>query len=299
MLHLENNRRTSLQPFPESIVREIESIEAEDIYIVDDIFLINKDRLRKIADLLLAKNIRKKYLVYARADFIAQNEEVIKEWSALGLRAVFIGLEATTDEELKGMNKECDAVYNRKAIEVLKKYKVDTYGSLIPGAEYEKEDWEKLWQFIEDSGLYYINISPHTPLPGADIWPLFKNQITVPEDAHGLFDLSHMILPTKMSLKQFYRELLKLYSRTILNPKRANQNTYRTLPSIWSLKYLRMILGTLKIRRQFLRAHKHHSPQEIALARYKGKEVKDLTFEYKFTKASFPSSMTTRPVKVL
>ena len=283
---------------PESIVREIESIEADDIYIVDDIFLINKSRLRKIADLLKVKNIKKKYLVYARADFIAQNEEVIKEWSELGLRAVFIGLEATTDEELEGMNKECDAIYNRQAIEVLKKYNVDTYGSLIPGADYEKKDWDRLWQFIEDTGLYYVNISPHTPLPGASIWSMYKDQITIPEDAHGLFDLSHMVLPTKMNLKDYYRELLKLYSKTILNPRRAKQNTQRTLPSIWSMKYVRLIIGTLKIGKQFFRAHKHHSPREIALARYKGEEVKGLTFEHKFSMLPFKAK-TSKSEKML
>lgn len=42
---------------------------------------------------------------------------------SIGVKGCFIGLEATTDEELKGMNKECDAVYNRKAIEVLKNIK--------------------------------------------------------------------------------------------------------------------------------------------------------------------------------
>jgi ribosome biogenesis GTPase A len=56
---------------------------------VDDIFLINKSRLRKLADLIREKNIRKKFLVYARADFISENEDVIAEWAELGLHAVF------------------------------------------------------------------------------------------------------------------------------------------------------------------------------------------------------------------
>jgi radical SAM superfamily enzyme YgiQ (UPF0313 family) len=282
---------------PESIVKEIESIEAEDIYIVDDIFLINKSRLRKIADLLKAKNIKKKYLVYARADFIAKNEEIIAEWAELGLTAVFIGLEATTDSELEGMNKDCDAAVNREAIEVLKRHEVDTYGSLIPGADYELKDWERLWQFIEDTGLYYVNISPHTPLPGAPIWSLYKDQITVPEDAHSLFDLSHMILPTKMKLKDFYRQLLRLYSRTILNPIRAQRNTYRTLPKVWTWKYFRLINGALKIGWQFWNAHKHHTPKEIAWAQYKGEEVEGLTYEYKFTKPSFQQKMPTQKLE--
>ena len=106
---------------PESIVKELEQIESEDIYIVDDIFLINKSRLRKLADLMKEKNIHKKFLVYARADFIAENEDVIAEWAELGLHAVFIGLEAATNTELDSMNKESTVDYNRGAIEVLRK----------------------------------------------------------------------------------------------------------------------------------------------------------------------------------
>lgn len=270
---------------PESIVKELESIAAEDVYIVDDIFLINKSRLRKIADLLKAKNIRKKYLVYARADFISQNEEIIAEWAELGLSAVFIGLEATTDDELDLMNKDCEAWHNRAAIDMLKKYNVDTYGSLIPGAEYEQKDWDRLWQFIEDSGLYYVNISPHTPLPGASIWDLYKDQITIPVDAHGLFDLSHIILPTKMPLKAYYRQLLKLYGRTILNLNRAKTKTHRTLPSLLSWKYVRILIGSLKIGWQLYFAHKHHSPKEIAKARYKGEPVAGLDYQAKFERS--------------
>ena len=104
--------------------------------------------------------------MYARADFIAENEDVIAEWAELGLHAVFIGLEAATNTELDSMNKESTVDYNRAAVAMLKKYKVDTYGSLIPNPDYTKEDWKRLWDFIEETGLYYVNISPLTPLAG-------------------------------------------------------------------------------------------------------------------------------------
>tara|TARA_B110000046_G_scaffold391_1_gene539 strand:+ start:4059 stop:5570 length:1512 start_codon:yes stop_codon:yes gene_type:complete len=272
---------------PESIVEELKTIEAKEIYIVDDIFLINKSRLAKLATLLRENNIHKHYLVYARADFIAQNEDIIAEWAGLGLTAVFIGLEAVTDSELDQMNKESPATENIKAIEVLKRNKIDTYGSLIPGQNYLKEDWDRLWKFIQETGLYYVNISPITPLPGTDIWNDFKGQLTVPEDAHGLFDLSHMLLPTKLSLKAYYRELLSLYQKTIFNLKRAKNHTYRTLPSVWSIQYYRILRGSLKIRKQFLNAHKHHSAAEIKIAQFKGAEVPQLTYKTKLRHPSF------------
>jgi hopanoid C-3 methylase len=242
--------------------------------------------LRKLADLIKLNNIKKNYLVYARADFIAENEDIIKEWAELGLSAVFIGLEASSNDELDSMNKECDVSSNIGAIAMLAKYGVDTYGSLIPGADYLPEDWERLWSFIQTNKLYYVNISPMTPLPGASTYKLQKDLLTVPEDAHGLFDLSHMLLPTKMPLKKYYRQLLKLYGRTILNIRRAQNVTHRTLPSVWSWQYVNVIWGTLKIGWQFWNAHKHHSPKEIAIAQYKGEPL-DIEYHQKFEHPSF------------
>jgi hopanoid C-3 methylase len=264
---------------PESIIEELKQIEADDIYIVDDIFLINRSRLNTLAALLREHNIRKKFLVYARADFIAENEDLIAEWAELGLSAVFIGLEAATNIELDSMNKECSVDYNRKSIDVLRKYNVDTYGSLIPNPEYTPEDWQRLWRFIEETGLYYVNISPLTPMPGTEIWPDYKDKVTIPREAHGLWDLSHVLLPTKMPLKDYYRALLKLYAKTILNLSRAKKNTQRTLPSIWSWKYFRMLYGSLKIGKQFMQAHQHHSPKELVKAMYRGPEVPGLTYK--------------------
>lgn len=260
---------------PESIADELEQIEAEEVYIVDDIFLINPNRLSKIAQLLRDRGIRKKYLVYGRADFVAEHEEIVKEWAGLGLSAVIIGLEATTDKELESMGKKCTVDYNRRAIEVLRKHGVDTYGSLITQPDYMPEDFARLQAFIEQNDLYYLNISPLTPMPGAPVWKYYERQITVSRRAHGLWDLCHCVLPTRMPLKQYYHSLLKLYGRTVLDIRRANRLTLRTRPPIWSLKYLRIWLGAFIIMLQFLNAHRHHLPRQLTKAMDKGPPIHD------------------------
>lgn len=258
---------------PESIADELAQIESEDVYIVDDIFLINRKRLRAIADLLIERGIKKKYLVYGRADFIAENEDVIEEWAGLGLSAVLIGLEASTDSELDSMDKECTVDYNVQAIEVLRRHGVDTYGSLIPNPEYTEKEWNRLFQFIEDNGLYYLNISPLTPLPGTVIWDEYKDKLTVPREAHGLWDLSHVVLPTRLPLKRYYRFLLKTYSRAVLNVSRANRLTLRTRPPVWTPRYLRLWWGAIQIYFQFATAWRHHSPRQIRKAMDRGPEL--------------------------
>jgi radical SAM superfamily enzyme YgiQ (UPF0313 family) len=263
----------------ESIVEELKQIEAEDVYIVDDIFLIKPSRLNKIAELIRANNIEKKFLVYGRADFIAQNEEIIAEWSELGLSAVLIGLEAATDRELDSMNKETTVDMNGRAIKVLRRNGVDVYGSLIPDPSYSHEDWESLFEFIIDNDLYYLNISPLTPLPGTAVFEKFESSLTVPRNAHGLWDLSHVVLPTKMPLKKYYRALLNTYQRACLSLKRADQLSLRTRPPVFSIRYLTFWLGAFRIWLQLRTAHRHHRPREIAKACHSGPDVPGLSWK--------------------
>lgn len=255
---------------PESIVEELAGIETQDIYIVDDIFLIQPKRLGRIAELLRERGIRKKYIVYARADFIAEHEGIIAEWAGLGLTAVFIGLEAATNAELDSMEKRSTVDYNRRAIEVLRRHGVDTYGSLITQPDYLPEDWERLWTFVKETGLYYLNISPLTPLPGTMIWDSYKDRLTVSRQAHGLFDLSHVLLPTRVPLREYYRSLLWLYVRACLDIRRADRLTLRTRPPIWSPQYLRLWLGAIKIWMQMRSAHRHHDADELRHAMDRG-----------------------------
>jgi radical SAM superfamily enzyme YgiQ (UPF0313 family) len=269
-------RITDGQPYarsPESIADELGTIDAEDVYIVDDIFLINPRRLARLAELLRDRGIKKQFLCFGRSDFIATHEEVIAEWSRLGLRAVLIGLEAATNVELDTMHKESTVDYNRRAVEVLRHNGVDTYGSLITQPDYTPDDWERLFQFIEETGLYYVNISPLTPQPGTVIWDQYRDRVTVPRNAHGLWDFSHIVLPTRMPLKRYYRALLRLYARTCLDIRRANRLALRTRPPIWSARYLRLWVGAFHIFLQFLAAHRHHRAKSLARAQHVGPAV--------------------------
>jgi radical SAM superfamily enzyme YgiQ (UPF0313 family) len=258
---------------PESIVSELEQIDAEEVYIVDDIFLIHPMRLARIAQLLRERRIQKKFLVYGRADFITEHEAVIREWAALGLRAVIVGLEAATDAELQALDKRCTVDCNRRAIGILRKHGIDTYASLIPRPDYTPADWLRLRHFIEAEGLYYVNISPLTPMPGTRAWTTYEKQITVSRKAHGLWDLSHCVLPTRMPLKQYYRSLLRLYARTVLDVRRVNRLGLRARSPAWSFKYVRIWFGALRVLIQFLNIHHHHDPRNLARAMAAGPTI--------------------------
>ena len=262
---------------PESIVAELEEIAAEEIYIVDDIFLIHRARLRRLAQLIRERGIRKRYLVYSRADFVADNEDVIAQWRELGLQAVFLGLEAATDAELDSMDKQSRVDHNRRAVAVLRKHGIDTYASFVTQPDYTPGDWDRLKKFIDENDLYYLNISPLTPMPGTRIWDQYKDRLAVSRRAHGLWDFTHVLLPTTMPLKQYYRALLGTYLHASFSPRRFERVRQPTAPSAFSIRFLQLWAGALRIAWQLFRAHRHHTPAELVIAEDRGPAVPEIS----------------------
>ena len=61
-------KRCSAPRSAESIVREIGQIEADVILFVDDVFTHRPERVEEIYNLLIARGIRKHYIVNARSE---------------------------------------------------------------------------------------------------------------------------------------------------------------------------------------------------------------------------------------
>jgi len=262
---------------PESIAAELAQIPTREIYIVDDIFLIHRARLERLARLLRERRICKRYLVYSRADFVAENEDLIADWRELGLRAVFLGLEAATDAELDSMDKRSSVDHNRRAVEVLRKHGIDTYASFVTQPDYTSTDWDRLRRFIDENQLYYLNISPLTPMPGTRIWDQWKDRLAVSRRAHGLWDFTHVLLPTSMPLKHYYRALLGTYLHASFSLRRFDRLRQSDAPSAYSLRFLRLWMGAMRIAWQLFRAHRHHRPAELARAEDRGPVVPELS----------------------
>ena len=105
---------------PESIVHEIEQIDADLVMFVDDVFTFQPDRVIKICDLLIAKGVRKHYIVNARLE-IANRPDVLARMEQAGFIALLVGVESTQDATLKSMGKGFTIAQVRERFEVLRK----------------------------------------------------------------------------------------------------------------------------------------------------------------------------------
>ena len=206
----------------DNIIEELKSIKETEIYIVDDDFLVNKKRILEFCKLLKENNINKKYLIYGRADFIASNEDVIREFKKVGLRAVIVGLESCDSNELVDYNKKTNVEINEKAVGILKKYDVECYGTFILGLDWTKKDFDALAKWIKKLGLVFVNLQPLTPLRGTELYEAYKKDFIIREDEYEKWDLAHLVVkPSNISVRKYYWYTMMLYYKITVNPKSA------------------------------------------------------------------------------
>ena len=234
----------------ENIIEELKTIKETEIYIVDDDFLVNKKRILEFCKLLKENKIEKKYLIYGRADFIAANEEAIREFKKVGLRAVIVGLESCDSNELVDYNKKTNVEINEKAVSILKKYDVECYGTFILGLDWTKNDFNALAKWIKKLGLVFVNLQPLTPLRGTELYENYKKDFIIKEDEYEKWDLAHLVVkPSKISVRKYYWYTMMLYYKITVNPKSA----------IYMIKKyglhdtLKLSIGAFKVNLQYLK----------------------------------------------
>lgn len=124
---------------PRSIVGEIEKIDADIIFFVDDVFTHQPDRVAEICDLLIARKIRKHYIVNARPE-IAKRPDVIRKMEQAGFIVLMVGVESTQDATLASMDKGYTIKQVRQWFNVLRQSKMLVNAYFIVGNIGETEE---------------------------------------------------------------------------------------------------------------------------------------------------------------
>ena len=198
---------------PERVVRELREIKAEAIFITDDIFWMNVKRGEAMAKQIKAAGIKKFFTVQTRTDIICKFPHLIEMWKDCGKLAIFLGLESVTDEGLKAVNKKNTADNNVKAIKILQELGVGFTPNFIVDPAWNRDDFKRLRDWIDHTGAYNSGFSVLTPLPGTDLWDSAKEQVTTHD--WEMYDIVHAVLPTTLSLDDFYQEYSRLWRHAL------------------------------------------------------------------------------------
>lgn len=197
------------------VIEELKEIEEPNVFIVDDNFLVSRERITEFCRLLDEHNIRKTFIIFGRADFIVKNPDMIELLSQHGLDAVFVGIESFKQSDLNDFNKKTDVETSAKASEILYKNGVDLYAGAIVGPDWDKDDFKNFVKWIRSMHIRFVNLQPLVPLPGTEIYAQYENQLLLKREEYEKWDLTHLaIMPTKLTPTQYYRQIIKGYFHT-------------------------------------------------------------------------------------
>ena len=233
----------------EDVMAELEAIEAKEIYIVDDDFLVDAGRVLAFINENRRRGLDKRYLLYGRADFIVRNPGLIREFKSVGLSTVIVGFESFFEEELARYQKGTTVTTNREAMDVLRESGVDCYATVIIPPEWDQRRFAECGTIMRSLGIHYVNLQPLTPLPGTG-YDLDDCRLVISRSDFARWDLAHVtIRPEGLSVAGFYRSIIDLYNEILFQPAilRAYVRRYR-LSQVW-----KMTVGTMRVRRQYLR----------------------------------------------
>ncbi len=232
------------------VFRQISEIEEKNIMICDNDFLINEKRLIEFCDLLEKHNIKKKYICYGSTNSILEKPELFKRLAKNGLSAVIVGFEAFDDIRLQEYNKPANTDENLEAVKILHKNKIACYGSFIVHPDWDKDDFKKMLKYLNLLNPELMSFSPLIPHPLTDLYEQYKDRLIYSIEEYEKWNFGDVvIMPSKMSLHDYYIEVFKIALKVNLN----KTTLLYTLKTFDFKNIIRMIFGFRRIFRVYLK----------------------------------------------
>ncbi len=191
---------------PANLIDDLTAIREPNVFIVDDVAFIRPEHGMAIGEAIARRGIRKNYYLETRGDVLLRNKEVFRFWKKLGLSYMFLGLEAIDEEGLLRYRKRVPLGRNFEALEFARSLGINVAINLIADPDWDEARFATVRQWCMDVPEI-VNISINTPYPGTETWITEQRQLTSRD--YRLFDIQHCVLPTKLPLDVFYRELIE------------------------------------------------------------------------------------------
>ena len=237
----------------EMVSEEIASAPARHIYFCDDENFIDEEFASDLAECLASKGIKKRYFAWTRSTTVLRSPELLEQWRRIGLDAVFLGFEFSTDEELRDTRKGATVASNEKALTTLRSMGIAVHAAFMIRPEWSEAQFRELRDYVRQMPPVQCSFTVCTPSPGTPDYQTLKKDCWV-SDPYDLHDCMHPLTPTALPLRRF----AKLYAGlaragTARTPMRVKRHLTR--PG----DLLRVIRAERKYYRGFLNIHKDYS----------------------------------------
>jgi radical SAM superfamily enzyme YgiQ (UPF0313 family) len=208
--------RTVRERGVDAVCRDFASV-GDHVFVADDLFWHHPSRSHALATELLRRGIRKRWvLVQSRVDLVARHPELLEAWRPFAREFdIFFGLEAATDDGLKGLVKDTTVSRTAEAIAVARGLGFGVTGNFVIDPAWGEADFERLWAFIDRHQLWQAGFTILTPLPGTDY---YRQQLPRIRAAHWTeFDMHHLLWEPALGAERFFELYCRTWRRSVLN----------------------------------------------------------------------------------
>jgi radical SAM superfamily enzyme YgiQ (UPF0313 family) len=156
---------------PRNVLNEVDTLRRdfgiEALVIYDDIFTLNKGRLKELCRGFHVRKLR--WRCWSRADMVDEN--VLQRMKNSGMTSITMGIESGDDDILKALGKKLTAKDNYDALQLCRRLRIPVRCSLIYGGPNESiHTIKKTIKMIEETQPDEWNLSVMSPVPGSAIW---------------------------------------------------------------------------------------------------------------------------------
>lgn len=155
-----------------NVVQEMEECERmgiQEIDFQDDLFTLNKDRVKEICDLLISRKSTLKWNVRARVDTV--DKRLLKKMADAGCQRIYFGIEAGTPEIQKVLRKNIDLDRAQKVFKWAREYNICTLAYIMIGAPEETRDHIlRTITYMKKLKPNFVHIAVLTPFPHTDLY---------------------------------------------------------------------------------------------------------------------------------
>lgn len=249
----------------QAICDQLEQIEEDFVFFLDDNFLTHRRRLEQLCDEIARRKIVKYWGTQGRTDFIAEHPELMKRLRDAGLLMVLSGYESNDEDALASLLKRSSVEKNRRAAELLRELGILSTGIFMVRPDFSEDDFDRLYAHINELGVAIPLVTILTPLPGTQLHRQRRAELLT-EDAR-LFDLLHAVLPTRMPRTLFYKKLAQSNATTWPSFQAGVAAVFKRRPEVFvkALPGIIRFLRNASMHRPIIEDHRSHMRDEIGI----------------------------------
>ena len=209
---------------PKSVVDEMELLNKEYgrecFWFGDDCFNVDANHIRGITTEIMKRGLDISWYYQGRADLIIKHKELLPEMRRAGNHMVQVGVESSTDQELREFNKRLTRRQVEEAVRLLKENDIVAQGLLLVGTRNDSaRSIAHKVRYMKWLDADFPIFTMFTPFPGSDLYEEARANGLLETSDYSLYNMANAIMPTEhLSRKQLMSLYYWCYSSYYMDP---------------------------------------------------------------------------------